>query len=249
MPAGDQETPATAGPQLFATTHWSVVTAASDESSPAAQEALEKLCRTYWYPLYAFVRRQGHLPEDAEDLTQAFFAKLIGKHFIRRAQRERGRFRTFLLTSLKNFLVNEWKHGQAAKRGGEHPHLSWDSALAESLYEVESATASTPETIFERRYAATLFQQALARLETECKVAGKGAEFEQLKKFLSEEVEAGGYASTAAARGISTSGVAMAVSRLRQRYAELVREEIAHTVSSPGEIQDELRYLIGLLSA
>src|SRR5262245_11948648 len=232
----------------FGTTHWSVVLAAGHDSSPGAHEALEKLCRSYWYPLYGYVRRQGHNPEDAQDLTQAFFARLLEKKFLQLANRERGRFRSFLLTSLKHFLVHEWERAQSAKRGGAHAHLSWDQASAEERYQLEPSSELTPEKIFDQRWAFILFQQALTRLRDEYAVAGKGAQFDQLRNYLSAEVGDGGYASAAERLGMTTGAVAVAVHRLRQRYGELVYGEIAHTVANPAEIEDELRYLIGLIS-
>jgi RNA polymerase sigma factor (sigma-70 family) len=232
----------------FATTHWSVVLAAGHDSSPGAQEALEKLCRTYWYPLYGYVRRQGHSPEDAQDLTQAFFARLLEKNFVRRANRERGKFRSFLLTLLKHFLVDEWKRGQTARRGGAHVHLSWDQASAEERYQLEPASELTPENTFDQRWALTLFQKALAQLRDEYAAAGRSAQFDQLKNYLSDKAGDGGYASAAAALRMTTGAVSVAVHRLRERYGELVQGEVAHTVANPTEIQDELRYLIGLVS-
>jgi len=234
--------------QSFATTHWSVVLAAGHDSSPGVQEALEKLCRSYWYPLYGYVRRQGHSPEDAQDLTQGFFARLLEKKFLQLANRERGKFRSFLLTSLKHFLVHEWERTKTAKRGGAHAHLSWDQASAEERYQLEPASELTPEKIFDQRWAFILFQQALTRLRDEYAVAGKGAQFDQLRNYLSAEVGDGGYASAAERLGMTTGAVAVAVHRLRQRYGELVYGEIAHTVANPAEIEDELRYLIGLIS-
>jgi RNA polymerase sigma-70 factor (ECF subfamily) len=233
--------------QWFATTHWSVVLAAGHDSSPGAQEALEKLCSAYWYPLYAYVRRQGRSPEDAQDLTQAFFAKLLKKNSLRHAQKERGRFRTFLLTSLKHFLSNEWKRAQSAKRGGGRIHLSWDQTSAEERYQLEPVLDLTPDKVFEQRYALTLFQQALISLREESVVEGKSDRFEQLKGFLTDEPAAGAYKAAAERLGMSSDAVAVSVHRLRQRYAELVREGIAQTVDGPAEVQEELRYLIGLI--
>jgi RNA polymerase sigma-70 factor (ECF subfamily) len=231
----------------FATTHWSVVLAAGHDSAPGSQAALESLCRAYWYPLYAYVRRQGHSPEDAQDLTQAFFAKLLEKKSLRHAQKERGRFRTFLLTSLKNFLSHEWERAKTAKRGGGSIHLSWDQTSAEDRYGLEPISDLTPEKIFEQRWALTLFQQALTRLRDESMAAGKGGRFEHLKAFLTDEPAAGAYQAVGERLGISSDSVAVSVHRLRQRYGELVREAIAQTVASPAEVQEELRYLINLI--
>jgi RNA polymerase sigma-70 factor (ECF subfamily) len=233
--------------QWFATTHWSVVLAAGHDSSPGAQEALEKLCSAYWYPLYAYVRRQGRSPEDAQDLTQAFFAKLLENKSLRHAQKERGRFRTFLLTSLKNFLSHEWERAQSAKRGGGSVHLSWDQTTAEERYQLEPVSDLTPESVFEQRYALTVFQQALNRLRGESMTEGKSERFEQLKGFLTDEPAPGAYKTVAERLGMSPESVAVSVHRLRQRYAELVREGVAQTVEGPAEVQEELRYLIGLI--
>jgi RNA polymerase sigma-70 factor (ECF subfamily) len=233
--------------QWFATTHWSVVLAAGHDSSPGAQEALEKLCSAYWYPLYAYVRRQGRSPEDAQDLTQAFFAKLLEKKSLRHAQKERGRFRTFLLTSLKNFLSHEWEKAQSAKRGGGTIHLSWDQTSAEERYQLEPVSDMTPDKVFEQRYALTVFQQALNRLRDESVAAGNSDRFEQLKGFLTDEPAEGAYKAVAERLGMSPEAVAVSVHRLRQRYGEIVREGIAQTVEGPAEVQEELRYLIGLV--
>jgi RNA polymerase sigma-70 factor (ECF subfamily) len=244
---GHEGSRAVLGAKWFATTHWSVVLAAVDDSSPGAQEALEELCRTYWYPLYAYVRRQGHSPEDAQDLTQAFFASLVENKSLRHAQKERGRFRTFLLTSLKHCLSHEWERTQTAKRGGGSIHLSWDQTSAEERYQLEPVSDVTPEKVFEQRWALTLFEQALTRLREESEAAGKRDRFEQVKGFLTEEPAQGAYKAVAERLGMSPDAIAVSVHRLRQRYGELVREAIAQTVASPAEVQEELRYLIGLV--
>lgn len=232
----------------FATTHWSVVLAAGQASSPNAQEALEKLCGTYWFPLYAYVRRKGHSPEDAQDLTQAFFAMFLKKNSLSQARRERGRFRSFLLISLQHFLAHEWEKARAAKRGGASRPLPWDQTSAESSYQLEAASELTPDKVFEKRWALALFQQALTRLHEEFTVSGKDELFEQLKGFLTEDSSDRGYAGVASRLSMSPSAVAVAVHRLRKRYGELVREELAHTVTSPDEIEDEMRHLISLMS-
>jgi len=223
----------------FATTHWTVVIGAADSTAPGAQEALEKLCRIYWFPLYAYVRRQGHSEEDAQDLTQ--------KEYLGRANRERGKFRTFLLTSLQNFLRHEWEKVRAQKRGGGRTPVPWDDELAETNYRLEVSDQLTPDQIYEQRYAMALFRNALARLQEESAAKGKSAQFEQLKEFLSAEPGEGKYAEIASRLGMSSGAVAVAVHRLRQRYGELVREEIAHTVTTPAEVEEEMRYLIKLI--
>ena len=230
----------------FATTHWSVVLAAGHDSTPSAHAALDKLCRTYWYPLYAYVRRKGHCPEDAQDLTQDFFARFLAKKYFKLADPERGRFRAFLLTSLKHFMVHEWERSQAAKRGGGQPIISWDELAAESRYDLEPASALSPEMLFDRRWALTLFERGLTQLKAEFVAAGKDGQFERLKGFLSSESSDGDYAAAGAELGLTAKTVAVAVHRLRARYGELVRAEIAHTVSAAPEIDAELRYLVGL---
>ena len=246
MPFSEQEPKPQPG-QWFATTHWSVVLAAGHDSSPGAQDALEKLCSAYWYPLYAYVRRWGRSPEDSQDLTQAFFAKLLEKKSLRHAQKERGRFRTFLLSSLKNFLRSEWQKEQSERHGGGVIHLSWDQTTAEERYQLEAVSDLTPDKVFEQRYALTVFQQALNRLRDESVTDGKSERFDQLKGFLTNEPAEGAYKAAAERLGMSPESVAVSVHRLRQRYGELVREGIAQTVDGPAEVQEELRYLIGLV--
>lgn len=244
--SGIEHTPASGG--HFSTTHWSVVLAAGDHASPRSAEALERLCRAYWYPLYAYVRRKGHTSQDAEDLTQAFFAHFLEGNYLARASRERGRFRSFLLTSLQNFLGHEWERARAAKRGGGRPLLPWDELAAEGRYQLEPASDLTPDKIFEQRWAATIFQKALAELQRETAQAGNSEQFERLKRFLSAKAQAGDYAEAAAGLGMTPGAVGVAVHRLRQRYGELVREEIAHTVGTPAEVEEEMRYLVELVS-
>jgi RNA polymerase sigma-70 factor (ECF subfamily) len=231
----------------FTTTHWSVVLAAGDGSSPRAHEALEDLCRSYWYPLYAYVRRHGYSPEDAQDLTQEFFARFLENNSLSHARRERGRFRNFLLTSLQNFLSHEWERGQAQKRGGGRRLLPWDELTPEIRYRAEADSEAAPDRVFEERWASTLFQQALTRLRQEFVAAGKGKQFDELKVFLSAEAADGDYDSVATRLNMTPKSVAVAVHRLRKRYGDMVRQEIANTVSSPAEIEDEMRHLIELV--
>ena len=235
--------------RLFATTHWSVVLGAADPDSPQAAEALEKLCRTYWLPLYTYVRRNGHSPEDAQDLTQAFFATFLEKNSVGRARRERGRFRSFLLTSLQNFLAHEWEKARAAKRGGGISPIALDGLSAESRYQLEAGPELPPDKAFELSAAMALFQQALTRLQAEFAETSKADMFNELKGFLTESASEGdgGYARAAVQLKMTPGAVAVTVHRMRKRYGELVREEISHTVASSEEIQDELRYLIGLV--
>jgi RNA polymerase sigma-70 factor (ECF subfamily) len=238
-----------AGGGWFSTTHWSVVLAAGEQSSSRAQAALEQLCDTYWFPLYAYVRRQGRIPEDAQDLTQEFFARFLNQDHLGRANPQRGRFRTFLLSSYQNFLRQEWQRNRAQKRGGDGFAISWDEESAEARYQLEISPQLTPDQVFDQRWAMALFRNALARLQQEAVDKGRSAQFEQLKEFLSAEPGEGKYAEIATCLGMSAGAVAVAVHRLRQRYGELVREEVAHTVTTPTEVDEEMRYLIKLIGS
>ena len=219
---------------------------AGDDGSSRAAESLEKLCRGYWYPLYAFVRRSGRDAHTAQDLTQAFFERLLEKRVLARADPQRGRFRSFLIANLKNFLANDWDRTLAQKRGGGQRMLSLDDS-AEALYLREPATNLTPERIYDQRWATTLLDRALGRLEEESGAAGGSREFKLLKNFITTPPGAGGYDVAAAELGLSTGAVAAAVHRLRSRYRELVRAEVADTVASPGDVDDELRHLFAAL--
>jgi len=232
----------------FPSTHWSTVLAAGQSSSPQSREALERLCRAYWYPLYAFVRRHGHAPEDAQDLTQAFFERLLEKHLLTDVAPERGRFRTFLLAALTHFLANEWDRVRAAKRGGGFEHVSLDAAVLEERYRLSGAVEETPENHFDRLWAEAVMDRAFGLLEDECRAAGKAAQFEALAGFLSRPPADGEYAAAGDRLGLKRQTVAVTVFRLRERYIELVRAEVAQTVRSPAEIESELRYLIELAS-
>jgi len=232
----------------FTTTHWSVVLAAGHSTAPGAPQALETLCRGYWYPLYAYVRRQGHSPEDAQDLTQDFFARFLEKKYFKLADPARGRFRTFLLTALKHFLANEWKKAHREKRGSGLAAISLDAEVAEQRYAVEPVEEINPETIYERRWAATLLEGVLALLQQEWAAADKGWQFEELKGGLWGGSNASSYADIAARRETTEPTIKMAAHRLRQRYRELLRAEIAHTVASPAEVDEELRHLIAVIS-
>ena len=228
---------------IFATTHWSVVLAASDLDSPQADAALGQLCRTYWYPLYAFVRRSGHREHDAQDLTQGFFADLLRRNFLESVSPARGKFRSFLLASLKNFLADERDRASALKRGGGREIFSIDDD-AEERYAAEPATDLTPDKIFERRWATTLLDRALARLRSEYAAAGKTGFYEHLQTLNSAGPGSPTYAEVAAQLGRPENTVKSAVHRLRKRYRELLREEIARTVASPAEIDEEIRSLL-----
>jgi RNA polymerase sigma factor (sigma-70 family) len=231
------------GQRFFATTHWSVVLAARQGDSSVAAVALEKLCRTYWYPLYAFLRRDGRSPHDAQDLTQEFFTRLLQRKFLENVGSQKGKFRSFLLAALKNFLCDEWDKARAEKRGGGQTFISLDDHNAEELYLREPDTGVPPEGIFEHRWALTLLAQALARLREEFAAAGKTHEFDHLKVFLSTPTSDGAYADVAVKLGMTTDTVAVKVYRLRQRYGELIRAEIAQTVASPSDIEEELQHL------
>jgi RNA polymerase sigma-70 factor (ECF subfamily) len=222
--------------------------AARDGQSPQAAEALEKLCRRYWPPVYAFIRRCGHGPEDAKDLNQEFFSRLLEKNYLQAADAAKGKFRTLLLTAVTRFLINERERTQAQKRGGGTVHFPLETDDAEDGYRAEPADPATPETIYERRWAETVLEAVLARLRQECADAGQEERFEALKPFLATETHAPSGAEVAVRLGISETAVYSAVHRLRQHYGELLREEIAHTVASPEEIDEELRHLARVLS-
>lgn len=235
------------GPEYFATTHWSVVIAAQRADSTRSQAALAHLCQTYWYPLYAFVRRQGHGPHDAQDLTQEFFARLLEKNYLAVVARERGKFRSFLLAALKHFLANEWNRSRAAKRGGGRELLSLNETDAEGRYLLEPVAETTAEKIFERRWATTLLDLVVNRLREEFALAEKTELYDALKNCLTVESRSVPYAELGARLGMSEGAVKVAVHRLRARYREVLRDEIAQTVSGPGEIEEELRHLFAAL--
>jgi len=232
----------------FNTTHWSVVLMAGQEGSAEAASALEKLCRTYWYPLYAFARRQGNGPEDGQDLTQQFFAGFLEKKYFGLADRERGRFRSFLLASFKHFLTNEYNRHRTAKRGGHYTFVSWDEAQAEALYGKEPTDSNSPDTLFERAWALTLLEKVMKDLQQECARAGKGRLFDALQVLLSGEKSEATYKGIGESLQMSEPAIKMAVLRLRQRYGDMLRNEVAHTMAGPDRIEDELRHLIGSLS-
>ncbi len=233
---------------LFVTTHWSVVLAAKDNASPDAAQALEALCRTYWYPVYAFIRSQGRQPEDAQDLCQEFFARLLEKNFLRLVQPEKGRFRTFLRMALKRFLANEWDRLRAQKRGGGKIHLSLDTTLAEERFQSEPGAQQAPDRSYDRRWALALLDAAMERLEHEYAAAGKAAELRCLKPHLTAEHGAIPYAELAAALQSTEGAARVAVHRLRKRFRELFRATIADTVSESEEVENELREVIQILS-
>ena len=234
--------------RVFATTHWSVVVAAGQSGSEQAQGALEMLCRAYWYPIYVYVRRKGHWPDDAQDLTQEFFAQLISKEHLRLADRNKGKFRTFLLATLDFFLAREWSRAHRQKRGGDFIFVSLDETGPEERYAREPADNDTPERKFERQWALTVLKQTMTALEQECVANGKGTIFHAVKNLLSGEREAGAYAAVSQNLQMAEGAVRVAVHRLRQRYGELLRAEIGQTVGGPEEVEEEMKYLLRALS-
>jgi DNA-directed RNA polymerase specialized sigma24 family protein len=234
--------------QGFATTHWSLIAAAADEDALRARAALEELCRTYWFPIYAFVRRQGFDSDRSQDLTQEFFTRFLERDFLAAADRGQGKFRSFLLACCKHFLANERDRDHAQKRGGGRVHVPIDSSLADSRYSNEPAHDQTAEKLFERRWACALLEQVLARLRLEFESPEKQRQFELLKGFLT----GGGntsHADVASELGMSAGAVKIAAHRLRRRYRELLREEIGRTVAEPDQIEDEIRALFAALGS
>jgi RNA polymerase sigma-70 factor (ECF subfamily) len=235
------------GQPLFATTHWSVVLAAADQEAPDAAAALERLCRTYWYPLYAYVRRRGYGPDDAQDLTQEFFARFLARKSLAGVAPQKGKFRSFLLVALRHFLSDQRDRAFAVKRGGGKEVLSLDAQQAEDRYRLEPVERLDAEKIYERRWAMTLLGQAWTRLREESAAHGKLQQFERLAEFVAGEAEITCVAA-ASELGLGESAMRSAVHRLRERYRALIREEVSFTVSAPGEVDEELRYLIKVVS-
>ena len=232
----------------FVTTHWSVVLAAGGTDTPHARAALEDLCRTYWYPLYAYARRRGKSVEDAQDLTQAFFARLLERHWVGDADRERGRFRTFLLTAMNRFMAGEWDKVRAQKRGGGVGHVPLQLGAAETRYGCEPADERTPEQYFERRWALTLLDAVLQRLRAEYEVEGKRKLFAVLSSTLTGDRASQPYGTLATQLGLSEGAEKVAVHRLRKRYRHLLREEIAQTMAEGEDVDEELRHLFAALA-
>jgi RNA polymerase sigma-70 factor (ECF subfamily) len=246
--ASTREAVGLVGRDTFATTHWSVVLGARDAESAEATEALANLCRTYWHPLYAYIRRRGHHPSDAQDLTQEFFYRLLDRHYLSQVDPARGKFRSFLLVAVNHFLANEWDRARTIRRGGRIQFVSFDAAQAEEQFAEEPAAALTAETLFERQWALALLKQATDALAAEFAAEGRDGQFERLKGFLIDEKRTASWAELAAAMGLTEGALKMSVQRLRQRFGRILREQIARTVAGPDEVEAEIRALLKALS-
>ena len=250
MPAApERPSSVPAGAAQFPATLWSVVLLAGQDSSPKSQEALATLCRAYWFPLYAYLRRQGKSPADAQDLTQSFLLHLVEKHTLSRVHRERGKFRSFLLASLQYFLADARDKQQAQKRGGGATFVSLDQEEAEERYRAAPAETLNPAKVFERRWATTLLDRTLGRLEGEFAARERKERFEQLQVFLLGDPGTISYAEAGKRLGLREEAIKVAVLRLRQRFKELLRAEIASTVANEEEVEEELRYLFATVCA
>jgi RNA polymerase sigma-70 factor (ECF subfamily) len=233
---------------IFATTHWTAVLAAGHGGSQQSEVALEELCRTYWFPLYAYARRQGHSREDAEDLTQGFFARLLEKQYLEGVTSEKGKFRAFLLMALKRFMANEWDHANRQKRGGGVTPLSLDWQDAETRYQINPSHELSPDKLYDRAWAMVTLERVITRLRDEHTAEGKASQYEQLKPFLMMVKSDLPYAQAAAALNMSEGTVRVVVHRLRRRYRELLRDEITQTLTDPFQADDELRALFSALT-
>jgi RNA polymerase sigma factor (sigma-70 family) len=242
------ETDAFFGAGQFTTTHWSVIVAAGGEASPEAAQALAELCRSYWYPLYAYVRRKNYSVADAQDLTQEFFARLLEKNYLGSVDRRKGKFRSFLLASLEHFLAKEWTRAHRLKRGGGQTIIAWDGCDPEERYRLEPADHSTAEKIYERRWALTVLENAMLALEAEYKNARKHPLFLELRPFISGDDSDLSYPDLAARLGMTEGAIRVAVHRLRERYGQSVRAEIAKIVQRSDEMEEELQHLFAALS-
>jgi RNA polymerase sigma-70 factor (ECF subfamily) len=236
-------------PARFPTTSWSLVIAAAGSPDDQSKKALASLCERYWYPLYAFIRRQGHEPDQARDLTQDFFVRLLEKNYMGQADQRRGRFRAFLLTAVKHFLLNEADRASAKKRGGEYVILPIEFRGAEQSYQLEPAHDATPEKIFERNWAVALLQTVTDQLQREFVQAGKAKHFESLKPMLTGESEGVRYGEIADELGLSEGAVKVAIHRLRRRFRELLRQEVAETVADPRQVDEEIHFLAEVLAS
>lgn len=237
----------TSGPQWFETTHWSVVWRARQADAPAGAVALEQLCRVYWPPLYAYIRREGHGAADAQDLTQEFFARLLARDYLQQLHHQQGKFRSFLLAYLKNFLSEQRRRAGAQKRGGGCVHVPLDATAGEDGYLLEPVDELTPDQVFERRWAQTVLQTALNRLRGEYLARGQASLFDRLQDYQPREPGGPSYAQLGDELGLTEAALKSAVQRMRQRHRELLREEVAHTVTRPEEIEEELRHFRALL--
>ncbi len=242
-------TPLPAANAWFATTHWSVVLSAQDPMGTRSREALEFLCGTYWYPLYSYARRAGHSPPDAEDLTQGFFARLLEKDYLKAAARDKGRFRTFLLVALKRYLANEWDRQHAQKRGGFAPVVAIDQELAETRFASELGHNLSPDLLYDRQWAMTLIERSMSQLQKEYAESGRAELFEYLHHCIAKDELALAHAEIAGRLKLTEPAVKMAVHRLRGRYREILRNEIAQTVTAPEEIEEEIRHLFSAFAS
>jgi len=247
MPGTGEQVQPAASPQ-FNTTQWSLVLAAGAGTSPESRDALARLCERYWYPLYAYVRRRGHNSHESQDLTQSFFARFLEKNLVSVADRDRGKFRCFLLSSLRNFLANEWVRSRTAKLGGGAQVISLDAEATEQRYSREPAHELSPEHLYDRRWALTLLDVVLADLRQQMVREGKEPFFERVKGHLLGEDSELTYGQLGAELGMSEGAVKVAVHRLRQRYGQLIRQHIAQTVDTPQEVDEELKYLLEAVS-
>lgn len=246
--AGQSDSDSVAAHAGFLTTHWSVVLQAGAENEPVAADALARLCQTYWYPLYAYIRRRGYEVHDAQDLTQEFFARFLEKNYLSAVRRERGKFRWFLMCALKRFLANEWNRECAQKRGGAAALIPLDEVTAEGRYRREAAHHESPEKLYDQAWALTLLEQARLTLEREYHDSGRSTTFDQLKIFLSGDKAPVTMAEAGASIGLSEGAVKVAVHRLRQRYRDCLRQAIAQTVLTPAEVDEEVRQLFAVFS-
>jgi len=246
----EASTPSASAPgDIFATTHWTVVLAAGKRSSPQSNGALEELCRSYWFPLYAYVRRRGHSKEDAEDLTQEFFRRFLGKNYLEGVSSDRGRFRAFLLAALKNFLANEWDRARRQKRGGGVTPLSLDWQTADTQFQIADITEPSPEKAFDREWALALLAKVIERLRAECEAEGREKQFAELKIFLTAGKGELSHADAARALAMDEGAVRVAVHRLRKRYRQLLRDEIAQTLADSADVDEEMRALFGAFAS
>ena len=237
-----------AGASLFTSTHWTVVLTAGQTGSPLAAEALEKLCRSYWYPLYAYVRRRGYAPEDARDLTQEFFWRLLDGDWLPKVDPSKGKFRSFLLASMNHFLANEWDRANAIKRGGRVTFQPLEDGTCEQSFRNETKLNRSPDELYELSWAKTLLQTVLSRLKQEAVVAGHSELFREFEGVLAGEKPTQTYAELAVKLSTTEAALKMAMTRLRHRYGQVLREEIALTVAQPEEVESELRYLLNVFS-